>query len=119
MPQNLQDTEFPGSTPKVAALFIDRALGHNLVAVAPLYSHEQVAHAIRRGEELGLQYQQTTTIYSLADLERAEGSLPQQPDFSHEPGCIYSHTRHPGKCYIPSETYLPSPGDTHDGDPAL
>jgi len=117
MPQNLDDTEFPGSTPKVAITIASRG---EVAIVAPLYTTEQVEQAKALAAGLGYKVQSTTQICSLADLERIAASTPpgkQPPSLQyHRPGCIFGPNPHPGDCYIEP---LPGPSGTRDGDPAL
>jgi len=116
MPQTLEDTEFPGAQPKAAVLF-RRPVSGELIAVAPVYSAEQVKAVRERGETLGLLLQNVATIYSPADLERID-DLEQLPvtDLSHKPGCIYKHVQHPGDCYVePSH----APGCTGEHGPPI
>jgi hypothetical protein len=117
MPQNLEDTEFPGSTPKIALTIISRG---EVATIAPLYTAEQVEQVKALAIGLGYKVQSTTQICSLADLERiAAATSPgkQPPSLQyHEPGCIFEPQPHPGDCYIES---LPGPSGARDGDPAL
>jgi 7-cyano-7-deazaguanine synthase len=101
MPQNLEETEYPGSALK-CALLMRKPRTNEMVAIAPIYTPDQIQQCRLRGEQLGLKFIETAIIYSPVDLERVQGSsLPERPNPNHEPGCVFSNTEHPGtKCYV-------------------
>lgn len=101
MPQNLEETEYPGSVSK-CALLMKKPRTDEIVAIAPIYTVDQVQQCRLRGEQLGLRYFETVTIYSPVDLDRIQGnSLPERPNPKHEPGCVFSNMDHPGReCYV-------------------
>jgi len=101
VPQNLEDTQFPGATPKYAVLLM-KPKTKDVIAVAPLYTTEQIQQARELGEALGLNFAETVTIYSLADLDRVGDveELPKVADLAHKSGCVYAHLDHPGDCYV-------------------
>jgi hypothetical protein len=137
MPQNLEDTQFPGAMSKCAVLLV-KPKTKEVIAVAPLYTTEQVQEAREVGENLGLTFAETVTIYSLADLDRVGDveELPKATNLTHKPGCVYAHLDHPGDCYVKDVIgvtveatglwdvdsdgtwTLPGPSGTRDGDPA-
>lgn len=101
LPQNLEETEFPGATPKGAVLLV-KPKSKEIVAVAPIYSPEQATSVRQRGEELGLTFAEVVTIYSPADLDRVQTmeDIKVATELSHKPGCIFSTAPHPGDCYV-------------------
>jgi hypothetical protein len=100
MPQNLEDTEFPGAMPKIAVI-LWRSDDPRPIVIAPLYTTGQAQHARERAEALGLRVATSASIYSLADLERIEDPAELVPLSLHLPGCIYADTEHPGRdCYV-------------------
>lgn len=105
MPQSLEETEFPGATPKGAVLFT-KPKTKEVFAVAPIYTVEQEQRARQHGEELGLRYVDTATIYSLSDLERVEtdNDIKTEESLKHKSGCIFASTGHPGECYVESKS---------------
>lgn len=100
MPQNLEDTEFPGATPKYMML-CQKQQSRDVIAIAPLYSQEQIAEAQAHAAALNLTPKVVAAVYSLSDLKRVHhpSELKVAEDI-HEPGCIYSDQRHPGACYV-------------------
>lgn len=105
MPQNLEETEFPGASPKGAVLFT-KPRSKEVIAIAPIYSPDQAASVRRRGEELGLIFADIVTLYSPADLERVqtEDDLKVEASLRHSPGCIFASLDHPGTCYVDGST---------------
>lgn len=101
LPQNLEETEFPGATSKGAVLLV-KPKSKEVVAVAPIYSSEQATRVRQRGEELGLTFAEVVTIYSPADLDRVETmeDIKVAAELSHKPGCIFASAGHPGDCYV-------------------
>jgi hypothetical protein len=107
MPQTLEDTDYPGSSPKIA-LGIS---GYGTTAIiAPLYTTEQLDRARELAQGLGFKVYSTTYIHSLADLERVAETTPPNtpPDLQyHQPGCIFTGQTHPGDCYVQSDGGIP------------
>jgi hypothetical protein len=115
MPQNLGDTEYPGTMPKFGLPI--HGFGETGY-VAPLYDQQQIEEAAQLAKAIGYKVGRPVQICSLADLKRiAASTSPGSPPPSlqyHKPGCIYSTGPHPGDCYVEP---LPGPSRIHDGDP--
>jgi hypothetical protein len=103
LPQNLEETDFPGASPKGAVLMV-KPKTKEVIAIAPVYGPEQATRARQRGEELGLTFAEIVTIYSPVDLDRVvtEDDLKPASELTHKPGCIFAPKQHPGDCYVES-----------------
>lgn len=103
LPQNLEETEYPGASPKGAVLLV-KPKSKEVIAIAPIYGSEQATRVRQRGEELGFRFAETVTIYSPTDLERVEtmDDVKVATELSHKPGCIFTERGHPGDCYVES-----------------
>ena len=105
MPQNLEDTQYPGTMPRYAVLF-SRGKGQPVAAIAPIWDEAQLKYVQARLTSIGFGIQrQPILIHSPADLDRIQGtsshSIPE-PKRLHEPGCIWPTQEHPGDCYVES-----------------
>jgi len=102
MPQNLQDTEYPGSAVRVAVLLLTPQ-SKDLIAIAPVYSRESLQHAIERAQALGFTLSRSEVpIYSVDDLDRIKSGEINPQQARHEAGCIFANQNHPGECYVES-----------------
>lgn len=100
MPQNLADTDYPGSTPKYGVMI--HGFGETGF-VAPLHDQQQIDHAIELAKAIGYKVERTVQICSLNSLEKIAQSTKPGQHVSlqyHKPGCIFSKGPHPGDCYV-------------------
>jgi len=101
MPQNLGDTEYPGTYPRYGLPI--HGFGETGY-VAPLFDQQQIEEAAQLAKAVGYKVGRPVQMCSLASLRNIAASAgPTNPPSLqyHKPGCIYSTGPHPGDCYVP------------------